>query len=244
MKSLAAAISMLSILPVGKFCPTEAELKRSLNYFPLAGLLFGTIFYGIAVVVAGRCPPLVAAALLTLLPEVWTKGFHLDGLADTADGFLSGRSTERKLEIMRDSRIGAMGVAAMFALLMLKFALFSSLAPSLLPLAAGMMMLCGRCNMVYYIAMSKYARPDGLGKLWFGFAPYAGLVLAWVLPAAVLWLFAPDLWRQCLPASLIALAWLWSQVTKYVIGGATGDTIGCCEELSELWVLVFFVSAA
>ena len=187
MRTFLAAVSMLSALPLGRFCPTETELRRSLNLFPAAGLLFGALFYGIGWCLAGYCAPLPAAMLLALLPEALTKGLHLVGLAVTADGFLSGRSRERKLEIMRDSRTGSMGVAAIFALLGMKFALFASLPPELLPAAAG----------------------------WFFFGVpgcFAGLALA-------------------------VFAFVWSRITKRVIGGATGDTIGCCEELSELLIL-------
>ena len=174
--------------------------------------------------------------LACLLPEALTKGLHLDGLADTADGFLSGRSRERKLEIMRDSRTGSMGVAAIFALLGMKFALFASLPPELLPAAAGLMMLGGRSGIVLYIGMSRYARPDGMGAIWYREKPFAGILLALLLPSAAGWFFfgVPGCFAGL---ALAVFAFVWSRITKRVIGGATGDTIGCCEELSELLIL-------
>jgi len=241
-RTLLAAVSMLSALPLGRFCPTEEELRRSLNLFPVVGALFGALFYGIAWLLAAYVPPLPAAMLLALLPEALTKGLHLDGLADTADGFLSGRSRERKLEIMRDSRTGTMGVAAIFALLGMKFALFASLPAALLPAAAGMMMLCGRSGVVFHIAMSRYARPEGMGAIWFRSRPAAGIVLALLLPSLAGW------WWFGLPGTSVGVllstfAFLWSRITAKVIGGATGDTIGCCEELSELLVLCLVMAA-
>lgn len=236
MRTFLAAVSMLSALPLGRFCPTETELRRSLNLFPAAGLLFGAFFYGIGWCLAGYCAPLPAAMLLALLPEALTKGLHLDGLADTADGFLSGRSRERKLEIMRDSRTGSMGVAAIFALLGMKFAFFASLPPELLPAAAGLMMLGGRSGIVLYIGMSRYARPDGMGAIWYREKPFAGILLALLLPSAAGWFFfgVPGCFAGL---ALAVFAFVWSRITKRVIGGATGDTIGCCEELSELLIL-------
>lgn len=156
--------------------------------------------------------------------------------ADTADGFLSGRSRERKLEIMRDSRTGSMGVAAIFALLGMKFALFASLPPELLPAAAGLMMLGGRSGIVLYIGMSRYARPDGMGAIWYREKPFAGILLALLLPSAAGWFFfgVPGCFAGL---ALTVFAFVWSRITKQVIGGATGDTIGCCEELSELLIL-------
>lgn len=243
MRTLFAAISMLSVLPLGRFCPTEAELERSQNLFPVAGLIFGLLLAGVAwLAVFFDFPVLPVAMLLALLPEVLTKGFHLDGLADTADGFLSGRSRERKLEIMRDSRIGSMGVAAIFAQLGMKFALFASIPAAALPVAAGIMMLSGRCGIVLYNAMSRYARPDGLGAIWFRHRPVAGIVLALLLPGIAAWWFFGAAAGAALGAALLIFAFLWSRATKAVIGGATGDTIGCCEELCELLALVWAVA--
>ena len=135
MRPFLAALSVLSALPLGKFAATEADLKRALPFFPVAGLLFGALGWGAAELLTRGFPPAVAAMLCAVLPEALTKGFHLDGLADTADGFLSGRTRERKLEIMRDSRTGSMGVAAVFALLGLKAAACFSFPPELLPAA-------------------------------------------------------------------------------------------------------------
>lgn len=241
MRTFLAALSMLSVIPLGKFCPTEAELRRSQNWFPVVGALFGALFYGIGWLFATYFPPFPAAMLLALLPEVLTKGLHLDGVADTADGFLSGRTRERKLEIMRDSRTGTMGVAAIFALLGLKFALFASLPATLLPAAAALMMLGGRSGIVLYTGISRYARKDGMGAIWFHKKPVTGFVLALLLPTvAGWWLFGiPGLFGGVL---LLAFAFLWSRITKRVIGGATGDTIGCCEELCELLILAGVVA--
>ena len=102
MRTFLAAVSMLSALPLGRFCPTETELQRSQNLFPAAGLLFGVLL-GCAAwgLVYLQLPLLPTAMLLALLPEALTKGFHLDGLADTADGFLSGRSRDVVEELER-----------------------------------------------------------------------------------------------------------------------------------------------
>lgn len=235
-----AAISFLSILPAGSFRATEADLKRSLAFFPLAGLLFAALGWGFAYLLIGFLPPLPTALLLTLFPEILTKGFHLDGLADTADGMLSSRPRERKLEIMRDSQIGTMGVAAIFAVLGLKFTLYASLPAASLPFAAAFSLLGGRCGMALYIAISRSARPDGLGALWCAQNPVAGVLMALLLPAA-----GCRVWG--LPALgaiplLLAAAALWKRLTARVLGGATGDTIGCFEEFSELAILALLIS--
>lgn len=244
MRAFLAALSFLSILPVGKFLPTERDLKKMVDFYPWAGLLFGLIFWGIGYA-AQFLPMPIAAVMLAILPEALTKGFHLDGLADTADAFLSGRPRERKLEIMRDSRIGTMGVLAIAALLGMKTACFGSLPRELFPTAAALMMLSGRCAIVWHIATSRYAREDGLGGLNFARKPYAGCFWGIALPP----LAAAGLGLQSVPVLALLLlpalgAVLWSGVTRRIIGGATGDTIGCIEELAELAAVAAIVAFA
>lgn len=231
-----AAFTLLTVVPAGKFCPSTEEVRRSVTFFPAVGLALGALFYGIGLIAGDG---FTAAVLLTVLPEFCTKGFHLDGLADTADGFLSGRDRARKLEIMRDSRIGTMGVLAVVALLLAKFGAFCDSDDA--ALAAGLMLLNGRVGMLFHIAASRYARPDGLGKIWFeGAKPWAGMFFGAALAGGLGWYFA-DCAGLAAAASAVIFPLLWSWVTRRVIGGATGDTIGACEEMTELatlWCLV------
>lgn len=98
-------------------------LKRSASYYPLVGVVIGIIVWGFAALTSMVLPPL-PCAILTLVVWVWlTGGLHLDGWMDAADALFSYRSRERMLEIMKDSRVGAMGVIACVLLLMLKASL-------------------------------------------------------------------------------------------------------------------------
>ncbi len=112
-------------------------------------------------------PPTVAAVGIVVFMTLISKGFHLDGLADTADGFISSRPRERILEIMRDSHIGTMGVLAIVAVMGPKFSALVSVPDEAIPYAAGFAALSGRCAIVLYINISKYARESGLGMLMF-----------------------------------------------------------------------------
>ena len=137
---------------------------------------------------------------------------------------------------MRDSHIGTMGVLAIVMLLGFKFALLASMNRPAMALALPLALLNGRCAVVWYIAVSSYARKDGMGAIWFRRKPVAGWVLGF--------LFACGIGFGCfgLPgaaagAAVLIFALAWSRITRAVIGGATGDTIGACEELSELLTL-------
>lgn len=123
-QAVAAAFQFLTRLPVKAELDFSPELlKRSASYYPLVGVIIGIIVWGIAAFTAMVLPPL-PCAILTLAVWVWlTGGLHLDGWMDAADALFSYRSRERMLEIMKDSRVGAMGVIACVLLLMLKAAL-------------------------------------------------------------------------------------------------------------------------
>lgn len=111
MNSFLAALRFLTILPIpGRRGHAPDDLRRSLWSFPLVGLLLGGMTGGIFWAVGPYLPPPIAAVLAVLVLLSWSGGLHLDGVADCGDAFFSSRSRERMLEIMRDSRIGAMGV--------------------------------------------------------------------------------------------------------------------------------------
>lgn len=236
MRSLLAALTVLTVFPAGKFCPAESELQKSVSFFPAVGVLLGLLVWG-AGEFAGN--GMTAWVLLALLPEFLTRGFHLDGLADTADGFFSGRDRERKLEIMHDSRIGSMGVLAIVSLLLFKIALLADAPAGWAPRLAGVSLVCGRTGILWHIAASGYARKSGLGRVWFHSGkPVGGIIAGTALCLVAGWFLAGGL-TGLAAAGLAAVLCpvLWSEVTRRVIGGATGDTIGACEEGTELLFL-------
>jgi len=158
---------------------------------------------------------------------------HLDGLADTADGFLSSRPRERILEIMRDSRVGPMGVLAIAGILLLKVAAFASLAP---PVRFGTLLLlplAGRVAPVLLMSMLDYVREQGLGTAFQRkrslFAPV--LALASLAAAGFLAVGTAGLVAAAGAAGATAVFALWCRAK---IGGYTGDTLGAACELAEI----------
>ncbi|KAF6576668.1 adenosylcobinamide-GDP ribazoletransferase [Paenibacillus polymyxa] len=123
-QAVAAAFQFLTRLPVKAELDFSPDLlKRSASYYPLVGVVIGIIVWGFAALASMVLPPL-PCTILTLVVWVWlTGGLHLDGWMDAADALFSYRSRERMLEIMKDSRVGAMGVIACVLLLMLKASL-------------------------------------------------------------------------------------------------------------------------
>lgn len=236
-KRFFAALTLLTIIPVPGYQPTEPDLAHSKACFPLVGVVVGLIAYGSAKLSQFFAPSSIIAGIMVILLVMASKGFHLDGLADTADGFFSSRSRERMMEIMRDSRIGSMGVFALIAVLGLKGAGFFSLQLTDLPNAVLFTAIAGRCGMVLHAFTSKYARTAGLGKITFRYK--SPLVLIWIL----LFMFGTGYFLFALNGLIIAGAIVvfvlfWSFYTYKQINGATGDTLGACEELCEMLVPV------
>ena len=119
MKRFLAAIRFLTILPLpGEWGAAESDLADSVPFFPVVGLLLGGLAAAIAWGMARIAPPMVAAAVIVVAMLSFSGCLHLDGLSDTADGFLSSRNRQRMLEIMKDSHAGAMGVIAVACVLL------------------------------------------------------------------------------------------------------------------------------
>jgi adenosylcobinamide-GDP ribazoletransferase len=243
-----AALRFLSIIPLsGNFGTSEKELARSVPFFPLVGLFFSCIAlpitWGLSLVV----PPGVTAVLTVFLLLSFSGGLHLDGLADTADGFFSARPRERMLEIMQDSSTGAMGVIALVLLLSHKIACLTALTATgnKLFLAILLMPLAGRIAILLLMALLPYARSEGgLGSLFPGsFATRQAHLRA----LAVFVIFSGLAWAAAGPQGLLAvfsvvlITALFAFFCRQKIGGVTGDTLGAACELAEATVALVFV---
>ena len=233
MKPLLAAVRFLTIVPIpGTWGTAEDDLARSAAWFPVVGLLLGAVAAVLAWALAAVTPPMLVAAATVILLASFSGCFHLDGLADTADGFLSSRSRERILEIMKDSHTGAMGVIAIVAVMLMKFASLASLPPARLWPAVLLMPLAGRCALVMHMAMLRYARSSGLAVIFFRRRPrwaaaWSAGVLA-VVAGGVLGLRGLAVWAAC-----VAVVIGFSVYSYRKIGGATGDTLGAVCEIVE-----------
>ena len=236
-KRFFAALTLLTIIPVPGYNPKEEDIEHGKPFFPIVGFVVGLIAYLVAKGMLCFAPPVIVAIVMVILLAGASKGFHLDGLADTADGFFSSRPRERMMEIMRDSHIGVMGVLALIFVLGLKVAGFFSLTPNDIPKAVLFSAIAGRSALVLHVFCSKYAREEGLGKIMYRHKSLRCLVCVLLLmfgPAYLL--FALN--GIIVAASIVLFVVLWSFYTHKQIKGATGDTLGACEEISEMLVPV------
>lgn len=242
MRSLLLAISFLTIFPVyGNRIADDREFSTSLYFYPLVGFIIGTILLLVGKGAEMLEPGLAAESLVLLAWVAVTGALHLDGLIDSADGLFSGRERERKLEIMKDSRVGAMGAVVLVMAVLLKLAFLDHLAPLDTVWVLLVAPAAGRFIMVYAICRYPYARSaGGLGAAFGGQAGWPQLGAAALVLIAGAWLaFA---WTAVLTAliavmaGMTAAAWIARQ-----LGGVTGDVFGALCECTET---VFIIAAA
>ena len=199
-------------------------------YFPLVGILLGLAVAAFDAIFVRFWTAPVAALLDVILLAVLTGAFHIDGLGDTADGLLGPRSRDKALEIMKDSRIGTMGLVAILFGLAIKWSGLASLSIHR-SLFLIMVPAYARAGILFGMRCLPYGRPDGTGK------PFFNKKLSWI-----------HFWGLLLPVGLslcLGLKALWLNLGFAIIIGSilffykkrlgciTGDMLGAITELTE-----------
>jgi len=239
MNSFLAALRFLTVLPLpGQRGQAPGDLAGSLWSFPWVGLLLGGLTATIFWLAGPYLPRPIAVVLAVTVLLAWSGGLHLDGVADCADGFFSARPREQVLEIMRDSRIGAMGVIGLVLLLALKGAALVALPPEQFWRVLLLMPVAGRVGILLMLALLPYARPEGgLATVFFASSRRWPLLPGLFMLAVVAWFTAGSVGLTGVLLALLLL--LPFGLFCYIkIGGATGDTLGAACEIAETLVAV------
>lgn len=236
MKRFLVALQFLTIFPVKSNSQIKKEdIAGSLFYFPVVGLVIGLTLAAMTLLF-DFLPGLVLAALILGASVLITGGFHLDGFADTCDGFYGSRPRERILEIMRDSALGAMGAIGITVLLILKFALLVSIPREILWKWLILMAAFGRFSQVFACHITKYAREEGKARF---FVEYAGKKQFFfgLIFTLGFFFFLANLKGIIAFFGALAAVYVFINYGKRKIGGMTGDTIGATSEIAEVLVL-------
>lgn len=257
MRSLRAAVSLFTVIPVGGGGELrEGDAARAVLWMPAVGLLLGLAGAGVmaGVGAGGADGPrrLLGAALAVALVALVTGGLHADGLADTADGLGSRRAAPEALAIMGRSDVGPMGVAALVLVLLIQVAALAAVPRvSLAAAALVLAQVTGRVAVVVATG-SPAARPGGFGALVAGQTTARArtltvATLGCAIAVAGLAAGATGLTSNGagLAATGLAAAFsgllagsLLQQVARRRLGGMTGDVFGAIVEVSAATVLV------
>lgn len=231
---LLAALQFLTRIPIR--LRSEPDLASSVPWFPVIGALIGAAIGGAAVGLMELVPATVAAAVAVIVGVMVTGAFHEDGLADTADA-MGGWTPERRREILKDSRHGSYGVAAMCSTIVVRILCVATLGPAAAFAGLVASHTLGRGAAVAVMSLARPAPTEGLGAEYsrklspvraaFGVA--AAILIAAV---AVGWWIAP------LVAVVGVGAFLVARVAHRAFGGISGDILGAVEQVGECLVLI------
>jgi adenosylcobinamide-GDP ribazoletransferase len=237
--SLALALSWLTVLPVRTGAPDARTAAAALRWAPLVGALLGVV--GGALLLGLRLlgvPALVTGLLVVGFLGLATRGMHLDGLADTADGLGCYGPPERALAVMRDGGAGPFAVVTLLVAVGAQAAALASLPPWSAPWSLALAAAAGRAGFAWVARRGvAAARPGGLGATVAGSQPWWVAIGWWVVLAGAGYALTGvrGVVGVALGAVLvIALSWH----TNRRFGGMTGDVLGAASELSVLAVLV------
>ena len=251
LRDLSLAIRFLTIFPIASFPLSNnsnqdeevltENFANSMAFFPLVGMLIGVllvvlrrIFYYLPV------SPLIGDTLV-LIVWIWLSGgLHLDGFADSVDGFSGGHDKEEILKIMKDSATGAKGVVALVSLLLLKFVLLVEMPLLLKDAVLFFTPTIGRWSMVIAAFLGKPARlKNSMGKLFMDYVSWREVIFA-SLTLAAIGIFLFRLYFLLLVIIGIGIILLILKYCQKKIGGISGDILGAINEIVEVSILLTF----
>ncbi|WP_418541537.1 adenosylcobinamide-GDP ribazoletransferase [Phascolarctobacterium faecium] len=215
----------------------DEDFSRSVPYFPLLGLVIGSLLaavnYGLFYI---ETPLFLRVTLLLLAEIIITGGLMYDGFMDTADGVFSARSRERMLEIMKDSHVGSNAVLAIIILLLLKIAAYLELSGETLTWVLLTMSVATRTFMVVFIVNFPYARKEGIGHMFTKYAKPFYTYIAFAVCAGII--AACGLQYLAVAGICFTVTLIIAQYLKTQLGGLTGDTYGALTECGNVIYLL------
>ncbi len=243
------SLRFLTRLPVPFSRTVDPQpLAVAMRSFALAGAVIGA-FNGLVLIGLSylHLPDLMTVALALGFGLFLTGALHEDGLADTADGLFGGKSRERRLEIMRDSRIGSYGACALMIMMLARAGVYQAWLNQAPLQVILMMAACGsfsRAMVVDMLWATRPARSDGLSVL--AGRPNRNTALVAIISGGALTVWAgfaiaPQVGFEALGVALVITGAMRRLATR-LIGGQTGDICGAVQVLAEIGMTAVFVA--
>ncbi|MBN2301273.1 MAG: adenosylcobinamide-GDP ribazoletransferase [Lentisphaerae bacterium] len=235
LNSLVTAIRTLTIFPIpGK---DTDDLASALPWFPLIGLLIGSLLYGIAIISIEWTDGL--AVLVIVAEVILTRGLHLDGFADWADGFWGGKDKESVLRIMKDPSVGAFGAIALICAILAQWACYVCLIETNSQVWIIAACVLSRTMQVVLTTTNSYARDTtGTAAPFIENARFSHMAIAIAAASLIILVIGQFNWMWL---GVLAIAWfptrIFGAVCKRRIDGITGDLLGAANQIVEILIL-------
>ncbi|WP_251860176.1 adenosylcobinamide-GDP ribazoletransferase [Clostridium sp. Marseille-Q2269] len=235
-------IQFFTRIPINKNLECKKEnFKRGAFFLPVVAFIIGGIEYLIYLALKDFLPTNVIIVLLILFTAIITGGLHIDGLADTCDGFFSLRDKERIIEIMKDSRIGSYGTIALVMDLLLKYQLLYSLVIKGYSIAIILAPIIGRISILFLCLSNKTAKKNGSGNIFIGNMSKAIVFCITIITLGISTYFL-GIKSAIIPfISVLLITYILYLLCLNKINGLTGDTLGACNELGEITFLLILL---
>ena len=239
LKSIAAAFSMYSAIPMPYIEWDEKTMRYAFCYFPLVGAVIGLCEY-LAFVLLDMVGVgiMLKSCVAAVLPVIISGGIHIDGFMDTSDALGSHADREKKLEIMKDPHIGAFAVIALAVYMMLYVGLFSEMRRSeLFVYACGFFM--SRALSGFFLMAWPKAKKDGLAVMWSSMTDKTAayiLFAEYIICSLIMIVFGGNAGMTAFILTLCASA-VHYFICKKVFGGISGDIAGFFLQITEFAVL-------
>jgi len=235
------ALQFLTIIPLPFTRRVEErDLGRSMAFFPLVGLTLGALLAGADFILTPWLPRPVSDLLLVSILSAVTGCLHLDGLADVCDGLAARGDRDRFLEVMKDSRIGAVGVVGLILGLLIKYQALLHIPLHYKREALLIFPMVARFSQVQMAVGSSRAKTDGLASIFIDGAGVRQFISAAIITLAVAFiLFGVRGLYAIIP--LYLFTWGLKVFFHRKLGGISGDIIGCASELSEILCLLLLL---
>lgn len=234
------AIRFLTIIPAPSSKNEDpGMIGRSLPFFPVVGLIIGVILALLYFVLRMAFPMPVVSALLVACLAIITGAHHLDGLTDTCDGMVAGKTREQRLSIMSDTRTGAFGITGICLILLLKYAALSATTDLALLIIFPM---ASRWALTGAILIFPSAKKDGMGFYTRSSARWTGFIISTAIALLLSVILAGLIAGPLLMISLFALIWCLGYALSRLYGGLTGDCYGALVETGEVLALLLSIA--
>lgn len=238
------ALAFLTVLPVKTTVVDEETLGRSMRYFPAVGLIIGLLMVlsveALNVFGISQLTGIVPVAIAFLV----SGGLHVDGLADTADGLMSGGSKSRIQSIMKDSSVGAFGVTAIILVIAAKYRLYESLAVDSETLwTLAMIPALSRWGAVVVSAAYEPIKETGLGRAFIDNVGFKEFIISGIICMIAALLVAPPTAALAALTAAPVLVLLLGMIFIKRAGGLTGDMLGAIIEINEVLMAAVIIVA-